>query len=533
MSMPAAVIEETWRIGSTTPRLYTPPLKAHVDPKAEYGIKPEATWGPDCVFFLENVVGWNLLPWQKWLYFRALEKKENGTGFRFQILATLIARQNGKTAWLRGLGLWRLFLSETGESTPTSPGAKLAIIAAQSLGYAENTLREVVDDIRASKLLGRELVNHRVVNGNHKAILTNDRSWRAVTATRKGGRSLSVDLAVLDELREFTSWDGWNALVHATTARPNAQIVAASNAGDSRSEVLRSLRDNAIRKITTDDTETTQIGFFEWSIPPDADPRDQTYWHMANPSIGLLNSFTIETLQGFLEAEEKHNMAGFITESMCGWVDALEAGIIPAEHWGETLDEDSRRSKESPLYAAVDVNYDRSRAYVAIAGRRDDGNLHVEVVAMAAGTDWLIPWMKERKGKFEGVAIQEIGAPASALIAEFEEARIPVVKWGSAREVQAGCALLYDGIVEHTIYHRPSPVLDRAATSGAARHSGDAWIFDRRNSPVDVAPLVAVTAAVWLEAGRFAEKDPQVHGWDQDKIARWEAEARDRWGMDN
>lgn len=81
------------------------------------------------------------------------------------------------------------------------------------------------------------------------------------------------------------------------------------------------------------------------------------------------------------------------------------------------------------------------------------------------------------------------------------------------------------------MYHRPAPVLDRAVTSGAARHSGDAWIFDRRNSPVDVSPLIACTAAIWLEAGRFSVKDPQVHGWDEGKISQWEKEAKERWGM--
>ena len=90
------VEDESWRIGSTVPRLYTPPLAAHVDDSAEYGIRPEATWGPDCVDFLEGVLGWELLPWQRWLFHHALEKKADGTGFRFQITTVLVARQNGK-----------------------------------------------------------------------------------------------------------------------------------------------------------------------------------------------------------------------------------------------------------------------------------------------------------------------------------------------------------------------------------------------------------------------------------------------------
>lgn len=532
MSAPVLELEE-WRYGSVTPRLFTPPLAEHADPDAEHGIKPEATWGYDCIDFLEHVVGWKLMPWQRWLYARALEKQRDGTGFRFQTQIVLISRQNGKTQYLRGLGLWRLYLSETGEATATCPAAKLALIAAQNLSYAENTLKEVVDDIRDHRLLGRELINHRVVNGNHKANLSGGRSWRAVTATRKGGRSLSADLAILDELRELVTWDGWNAITPATIARPYSQVVCASNAGDARSEVLRSLRDGALRRIITDDTESSRVGLFEWSLPPEADPRDQTLWHLANPSLGYLNQFTVDTLQGRLEAMERSNMAGFLTEHMCQWVDALEAGIIPAEHWEQTVDADSVRADGADVFAAVDINYERTRSYVSIAARRADGNLHTEVIAAAPGTDWIIPWLKEREGKFAGIAVQETGAPASFLIQEMEEARIPVVPWGPMKEIQAGCSLFYDGIVDHTIFHRPAPLLDKSAQTGASRHSGDAWIFDRRNSPVDVSPLIACAAAVWLEADRGKRgKEPQLHEWpDDDTINTWEQEARERWGM--
>ena len=73
-------------------------------------LTPETSWGFECVEFLENVLGWTLLPWQKWLYIHALEKDVAGTGFRFQTIVLLIARQNGKTQWLKGLGLWKLYM---------------------------------------------------------------------------------------------------------------------------------------------------------------------------------------------------------------------------------------------------------------------------------------------------------------------------------------------------------------------------------------------------------------------------------------
>jgi len=525
----AAVEVETWRIGSTTPRLHTPPLAQHVDVNAEYGIKPEATWGYDCIEFLETIAGWTLMPWQRWLYCRALEKYKDGTGFRFQTVVVMIARQAGKTLWLKGLGLWRLYLSETGSSSPECPGAKLAIWAAQNLGYAENSLREVAEDIGEARLLGRELVHHRVVNGGHKIILTNGRTFRAVVATRKGGRGLSVDLAIIDELREFTNFEGWDALTPTTIARPYSQIVCATNAGDARSEVLISLRDGCLRRITTGETEESRVGLFEWSIDPEDDPRDQRNWFKANPSLGLLNEFSVDTLQGRLEAMEKSNMNGFLTEYLCVAVQALEAGIIPLEHWQATVDAESARAENADLYAAVDISYDRARSYIAIAARRPDGNLHTEIVAAATGTDWIIPWLTERKKKFAAIAVQEIGAPASMLIDEMREAHLPVTAWGPGREVQAGSALFYDGIVDHTIFHRPAPLLDSAATSGSARHAGDSWIFDRRNSPVDVAPIIACAAAVWLEAARGKKGQPKISAWpDEDVIRQWELEAREQ-----
>jgi LAGLIDADG-like domain len=209
----------------------------------------------------------------------------------------------------------------------------------------------------------------------------------------------------------------------------------------------------------------------------------------------------------------------------CQWVDAMQPGVMPAEHWSETMDHRSRRAEGSPLYAALDVNYERSRSYVAIAARRKDGNLHIEVVSGARGTDWVIPWLAERKDKFAGVAVQKTGAPASGLIEDLKAARVPVAEWGPGGEVAAGSELFYDQISQHRVFHRPAPVLDRAAASGVSRRVVDGWVFSRRESPVDVSPLIACAAAVWLEH-KPPRPPPEISPWpDEDTLAAWEAEA--------
>lgn len=526
------------RLGSTEARVFTPPLETnlideywkpyngcshtHLD-----GLTCETSWGYDCIDFLEGVCGWELLPWQKWLYIHALEKRTDGTGFRFPIVVITVARQNGKTQWLKGLGLWRLFLNEYGKATPRCPAAKLAVIAAQNLDYAEGMLREVVEEVRENAYLRRELINHKETNGKHRMLLSGRRNWRAATAGRRGARSLSVDLAFLDELREHLSWDAWRAIVPTTTARPYSQVVCASNAGDARSIVLRAQKDQATRKISRHETGDSRIGYFEWSVPMEVDPHDPSYWYLANPSMGYLPEFELETLLGYLEAQQFSDMPGFRTEHLCQWVDTLQPGVIPAEHWEATLDGDSEIPLEGTVYAAVDVNYKRTKSYISVAGRRSDGLLHFEVVAAARGTDWIIPWFRERAGKFEAVAVQVRGAPASDLVNPMKAAGIPVLEWGGT-ELVTGTSRFFDYITHRTARHRPQPVLDRAASGTVSRNLGDAIVLDRRNSPVDAAPLIACAAACWAESvGPPVVNKGAVYGWDEDEIARWEKEAEE------
>lgn len=498
MSSSASAVVDTPK-GCTTPRLFTPPLRE---------LTPDTSWGFECIDFLENMLGWVLRPWQRWLYIHALEKDESGTGFRFDTIIVLIARQNGKTLWLIGLALWRLYIDN----------AHLAIVAAQKLEYAEETLAEADAVIEGHPLLKAEWLKFSQTNGKHRIILkpikrqpheTDDeyhrrrnrrRQWRAATASRRGGRSLSADLAMLDELREHQSWDAWDAIVPTTQAIARSLVIAASNAGDATSVVLRTVRDNAIERITAGRTQDTRTFLGEWSVPDGVDHRDETYWPMANPSMGYGGS-TIERLRGRLENATE---AGFRTENLCQWVDTIDPGIIPPDDWQATMDAESRRADGATVYAAVDVNFSRSRSYIAIAARREDGRLHVEVVEAKDGTDWVIPWFTDRLVKFEAVAVQARGAPASSLVEGLKNAGVPVVEWGGA-DLSRGCGQFFDGLLHRMIMHRPQPALDAGASTARAKPIGDAWAFDRKNSPNDVAPVVACAAAAWAE-GRPDEK---------------------------
>lgn len=520
MSLQGSALRARARKGHTKPRLFTPPLASNCNIYAERqcpcgcGLHPGTSWGFECVDFLTKVLRWTLLPWQVWLYIHALEKDTDGRGFRFFTILLLIARQNGKTQWLKGLGLWRLYVD----------GAKLVVSAAQKLDFAETTLAEAVADIKLTPLLRKEFRHFHQTNGKFKLILRplrhdplqEERLWRAIVSDPGGGRSLSVDLAMLDELRQHKNWQAFNSIKPTLTAVDRSLLVCASNAGEANSVVLNSLRDRAVARILTSDTVDDTTFLAEWSIPDNADYMDPDLWPMANPAMGFLRGFTETKLRAALD-DLKDDIAGWRTEHCCQRVAALEPGIIPASAWSATTDPTSTPADDSPVWVSLDVNHQRSKAYVGTWTKRDDGDGHMEVIHADRGTDWIVPWFVDRLDRFERqvgawhpVIIQHRGAPASDFIEPLRDAGVPVYPLGGS-ELTRAYGHSYDLLVDTgTAWHRPAPALDEAASAAQARKLGDAWAIDRRNSPTDASPLVCVMQAA---AGEALQRETDVWGF--------------------
>lgn len=490
-----SVTADAARKGSETPRFFTDPLRELTD---------ESSLGFECIDFLEGVLGWELFPWQRWLYVHALELSEDGS-LRFDTILILVARQNGKTRWLLGLALYRLYVMQS----------RLVISTAQDLDKAESTLEEGHDALDSVPELAAEKVKYLTTNGKHRIILSDRRFWRAQVASRKGGRSLTADLAIMDELREHTSWDAWNAISPTTTAVEDGQVVAVSNAGDVKSVVLRSLRDEALREIRHGRSDGSSMFLAEWSAPKDAELRDPDALAMANPSVGY--QFPMSKLLGKVGFGTE---SGNRTEYLCQWVDVIEEGLFPERAWPESLDAASGIGEGAPVSLALDISWNRSRAHLAVAGQRDDERWHVELVASRTGTDWLIPWLVERLptegelGWWDGrLVVQARGAPASALIDDLTAAGVEVVQWGGP-ELSAGTARFYDALTQDRIRHLSQPILAASIRGAKGKQSGDATWIDRKNSVGDAGAAIAAVAAFW--DATLPREDVKVSAYESD-----------------
>lgn len=497
------------RKGSETPRIWTPPLR---------DLTPETTRGFECIDFAEQILEIELFPWQKWLLLHALETHEDGT-YRFRTVLLLVARQNGKSTLMLVLALWRMF----------ADGAPLVIGTAQNLDIAEELWTAAYEMAESIPELARLIEHVDKTNGKKAMRLTSGERYKVATASRRGGRGLSGDLVLLDELREHQSWDAWGAVTKTTLARRFAQVWAASNAGDLASIVLRYLRGIAHRGLGFPDgdagisVDTTQmddddefrdgdddsLGIFEWSARPDRTPRDRDGWAEANPSLG----YTI-TEKALASAANTDPEWVFRTEVMCQWVSTSEKGPFPAGAWGKLLDTREQRiargvtrDKDRPAAYGIDLSHDRKMAYVAIAFWDTEGRRRVEIAAQRAGIDWLVPWLlsPERKIRPDHVTIQTNGSPISSMVDLFEQAGIDLTTW-AGRDLVGACGMFFDAVQSAVdedepiivLTHDIQPVLDVAANTAAIRALNDGWVIDRRNSPEDAAPLMAAIGAHWL-----------------------------------
>lgn len=515
-------------LGSETPRIFTPPLRE---------LTPETSLGFDCIEFAE-AIGVELFPWERWCLIHILELLEDGS-LRFRAVILLVARQNGKTTLLKILALfWMVVL-----------GRLLVIGTAQNLDIAEETWEDTVLLAQSSPEIAALIPADgitRQVSKKSLQLVTGER-YKVAASTRRGGRGLSGDLVELDELREHHSWASWAAVSSTTMAITDAMVLAASNAGDLLSVVLRQLRLMCMSDPDTvgvdprelaafghgaavsedqpedlDELLAGTVGVFEYSAHPDRGLWDREGWAEANPSLGWTITEAAMATQAKIASASLDAEWTFRTENLCQWRPMGSGGPFPDGAWDAGVDKRSDVAEESSLAVCVDTSHDGGWTSIAVAGYRSDGHVHAQVIERRAGTEWVLPWLtspdRETRPRWGAVTWQLNGAPVSQLTDALKAPAVglPVMEWAGPdlSRAHAGLFQLVRLPVKpkdprdptaaeladqdkKRLFHRPAPALDVPASTAATKPLGDGWVLDRRKSPADCAPLVAVVGAVW------------------------------------
>jgi len=494
-------------VGSELPRVFTAPLRR---------LTERTSRGFECIRFAEDVLELELFPWQRWLLIHALELLPDGT-FRFRTVVLLVARQNGKSTLLQVLSLWRMFVD----------GAPLVIGTAQNLDIAEEVWQGAVDMAKEVAELAAEIEKVDLTNGKKALRLVSGSRYKVQAASRRGGRGLSGDLILLDELREHQTWDAWSAVTKTTMARRLAQVWAASNAGDATSVVLSHLRllahlalgdpdgvngDDARPDDLADDVDDESLGLFEWSAAPGCDVTDRAGWAQANPSLG--HSITERAISSALKTDPERV---FRTEVLCQWVDTMSEGAFPAGVWESTY-ADELAEILSGHVVAVDLRTGlRQSAAIVVAGRGPVGDLiHLARYESGVGERWADDFIFNEARKIldelglKTVAVDGVGEN-EALIRQFEDAEFEVVKLNTG-EMAQGAVGITDALINGRLWHRrreSQQPLDVSVLGAGKRRRGELFLWSWAASTTDITPLRAATVAWYVLASMdVVDRDP-------------------------
>jgi len=469
-------------LGRTEPRLWTPPLRE---------LTPDTSYGYDVIRFADEVLYRPLDPWQAWLAIHAGELLPDGRP-RFRRLLVLVARQNGKTELLVVLTLFWLFVDQVGMVLGTST----------KLDYAAESWRKACRLARRTASLRAEISHRgatRRANGEQELWRANGDEvdldegsrYKISASNEEGGRSLTLDRLVLDELRQHHDYTAWDASVPATNAVADAQVWAISNAGSKRSIVLNDLREAALGFLAAGEGDP-RLGLFEWSAPDDADPSDVEAIAQANPNLG--RRIDVEAVLGEAAtaiAKGGEKLAGFRTEVMCQSVSGMKTAI-DALKWSACLDPGDLSAHRSRVVLCVDLSLDEEHATLVAAAVLPDGRVRVEVVAAWSGPSAAADLRRDLPGQVKRVRPRAVGwfpaGPAAALAADLAEHRpsgwppAGVAVDAISGDVPAVCMGFASLVRSVQIAHSNDPLLTTHVTEAEKLTSGDRWRFTRRGA---------------------------------------------------
>lgn len=339
-----------WLGVKTLPRYMTPPLRDLTE--------PDASWGHDCIKWAREVRKVVLDDWQQLAIIAMLEvltfdeamkraveeDRANDSGtktqdayaalyeprryglpngkLRFSLALFLLSRQQGKTLVSKVVVEYFLFRLRVKE----------IMISAQDYNHANKLFEEIRDEVEGIPALRKKQSKVSNNNGNKYIKSTASGSMRPIGVFKGAGRGATNDLLYMDELREQSTWVGWNSLSSTTIAVPNGFTLATSNAGDVDAVVLNQIQDNAQAAIDAGRTENTSTFLIEWSADPALDYRDERALRQGNPSLGT-GRLTMAALIGEMETKSE---SAFRTENLCQRVDKLTDAIVPVmsiEEW--------------------------------------------------------------------------------------------------------------------------------------------------------------------------------------------------------
>lgn len=334
------------------------------------------------------------------------------------------------------------------------------------------------------------LIQVRRTNGSEAIRWANGSLWSLLATTESAGHGAQADTGVLDEAFAYVDDRLEQAMKPAMVTRPQPQLWIVSTAGTEDSLYLNDKVDDGRMRAAAG--QTSSVAYFEWSAPEDADIGSEETWRACMPALGL--TVPVGAIRSDFESMREPEFRRAYLNQRQDRAASAPWQVIDEESWHRCLDAGSTIAGQAVL--ALDVTPTRSMASLAAAGLRDDGVPHVEVIGNRPGTSWVLDWFgaEDRVNRYGRIVIDPVSA-AGSLVGDLRALGLHVDEV-STRQFVGACGKFYDLATTGGLRHIGQVPMNAAVAGAKRRPLGDAWAWHRRDTSVDVSPLVAATLAL-------------------------------------
>jgi len=435
-----------------------------------------------------GLLGWDLFPWQRLVADVGGEYDPATRLPRHRTVGVSVARQNGKTS-IVCVRIARQLIA---------PRQTVAYTAQdRSIAYTKwNEHVELLMDTPFAERVERiDRTNHREM-----LVMRNGGRYMPVTpSARKAARSLSIDLAVIDEAHAHDSMAVVGALNPTMATRPHAQLWVLSNAGDDRSVLWQHYTQVGRAEA---DAPGSSMAWFEWCPEPGVALDDRAGWAAANPSMGHPGGVLEAAIaDGMLTMDERT----FRREHLNLWVEGADLAAIDPIAWAGCRD-DEVEIRRAPVFA-LEFSPERDRGALVAAGAVGE-RIALEVVEHSPDVEYLLARTVEVAARWAGTVILDRTSPAASAQPILTRGKV-ASRFVSVTEVASACGSFHDAVLAGTIAHRGDHRLNDAVALAAKRNIGDRWVWQRRAAG-DLSPLGAATLAYWGVLTTPKPPTPQV-----------------------
>jgi phage terminase large subunit-like protein len=301
--------------------------------KGEWGGK-EFQLAPWQIFILANLFGW----------------MRDSDVRRFREVHIEVARKNGKSTFLAGIGLYLLVAD--GE-----PGAEI-YSAATKKDQAKIVFDEAVRMRKASPLLASKIVSFR----NNLHVTSTHSKFEPLSSEDDTLDGLNIHGALIDELHAHPNRKLYDVLFEATKSRRQPLVITITTAGWDRQGICWKQRQLGV-SILEGKQKNDRFFPFIATIDEGDDWQDEKCWPKANPNFGISVK-----LDGLREGADKAKadptaLNSFLRKHLNIWT-AQQTRWMPMEKWDACC--------ENPTVDPIKL---RQNAMVELKGRVCFGGL--------------------------------------------------------------------------------------------------------------------------------------------------------------